>query len=213
MSESGEPPRRREAGPTASKSAAAAMDDLDAQDMAAARTDDRDRAAEFERYRELRAVVAQELADHVRGGRRVEDGKGQQIWDWTNADVCRTQRDVLRRRFGDGVVGRELTESEGFDRSGNRIRSQGGGDEVVGAAGDRFNDVVRELDGTKIFGTQQGLEVAEVQVLRTRYAMLVAQERQGEIHAYNSKRWAVQWTLFVLFLAAFTLFLVLVYSG
>lgn len=205
--------RRDESAPTAAKSAAAAMDDLDAEDMASARTDDRDRAAEFERYRDRASVSSQELAEHVRGGRRVEDGRTQQIWDWTNADVCRVQRDVLRRRFGDRGARRELGSDEGFDRDGNRIRVDGGVETVVGTAGDRFNDVVRELDGTKIFGTLQGLDVAEVQVLRSRYQGLVAEERQEEIHESNKKRWAVQWMLFLLCLAAFALFLVLILSG
>lgn len=219
MSETAEQPGPRgrrpdpESVPTAAKSAASAMDDLDAQDMAAARTDDRDRSEEFERYRALRTVSTQELAEHVRGGRRVEDGRSQQMWDWTNADVCRCQRDVLKRRFSDAVVGRELADNEGFDRNGNRIRVDGGIDTVVGAAGDRFNDVVRELDGTKIFGTERGLERPEVQMLRTRYANLVAEEKQAEIHRENSKRWAVQWVLFGVFMAGFVLFLVLVYSG
>jgi hypothetical protein len=213
--EPGGTPRRRrgEGGPTAAKSAAAAMDDLDAQEMAAARTDERDRADEFERYRERQSVSSQELAEHVRGGRRVEDGRMRQLWDWTNADVCRCQRDVLRRRFGDKVIGRELADDEGFDQNGNRIRVQGGIDTIVGASGDRFNDIVRELDGTKIFGTQRGLDVAEVQMLRTRYQSLVAQEKQAEILAQNQKRWAAQWVLFALFIAGFIVFLVAVYSG
>ena len=126
---------------------------------------------------------------------------------------ARVHRDVLRRRFGDRGARRELGTDEGFDRDGNRIRVDGGVETVVGAAGDRFNDVVRELDGTKIFGTLRGLDVAEVQVLRSRYQGLVGEERQEEILEHNKKRWAVQWTLFLLFVAAFALFMVAILSG
>lgn len=135
------------------------------------------RRAYLEAYRALPALSADDLVGHTLGRVRVVDGRTHQTWDWTNADVHAHLGPVFARRFGDAGIGEELGEGEGFDRSGNRVRrGPGGSRRVLADAGDRFNDIRRELDGTRIYGSGQGLELPELQVLRIRYQRLERDE-------------------------------------
>lgn len=207
----GATPERRAPRATAAAAAAAAMDELDASEGFAVRED-----AGIEeilaRYRELPPVSEQRLVAHVRGGVRIDDGKTHQLWDWTNADVCRVVRPLLERRFADLRAHRELAKDMGFDDEGNRVVAEGGSDRIVARAGDRFNDIYRETSGVRQYGSGRGLLLAEAQLLRTRYWRLETEEVVEGRRAEDRRRYAAQVSAFLLAVLLFAGLMVLVLS-